>query len=317
MFEIELDTDRRTDTERVLPVVALLVLVLLAGCSGAEGGLRMSAVNDTQLAANASHSFADAQLGDSEKRLVRETLETGTASATAVDQPVFEPLQERPVRYHGRYYNLTWHPIRNQPGASVHIRVNYTDSAGVPTERRVAYEDLPAGDREALRPFLPMSGDRSLWKQGDWLERSITYTADELNRSVIVDPQQYDAVVYDDTVYPVESLTVDRRTVTTYRYRAIVVAENRSAFADRVTERYAFRLQGLNESERMVVTEAINGSYAATGENESAFRAVATRFESHRAVERDAIHGEWVVRYRDTIYWATLRFGSLPIGPSP
>lgn len=317
MFEVDLDIDRRIDTKTLLRIAALLALVLLAGCTGAEGGLRMTAVDDSQLAANASQSFADTKLGGPEKRLLRETLETGNASATAVDQPVFEPLQERPMQYHGRYYNLTWRPIQNQPGASVHIRVNYTDSADVPTERRVAYEDLPAADRDALRPFLPTSEDRSLWKQGDWLERNATYTANELNRSVLVDPQQYDAVVYDGTVYPVESLTVDRRTVTTYRYRAVVVAEDRSAFADRVTERYAFRLQGLNESERMVVTEAINGSYAATGENDSAFSAVATRFESHRAVERNAIYGEWVVRYRDTIYWATLRFGSLPIGPSP
>jgi hypothetical protein len=295
-------------------IAALLLVALLAGCTW-SGGLRMSAVNDTQLATNASHSVEDAKLQAPNTRLLRETIETGNASRVAPEQPLFEPLQERPVRYRDRYYDLTWTADGSRPGASVRVRVNYTDTASVPPDRRITYENLPGPDKDALAPFLPTAESRSeLWRSGDSLTSNTTYTAEELNQSVLVGDQQYDAVVYEGTTYPVDSLGVERTTVTTYRYRATVVAEDTEAYADRVKTRYAFTLDGLNESERTVVTTAIDDSYTAASEEDSAFESVASRFESHRAVERDAISGEWVVRYRGRLYWATLRFGSLPLG---
>ena len=103
--------------------------------------------------------------------------------------------------------------------------------------------------------------------------------------------------------------------MTTYRLRATVVAESSDVYAERVQSEYGFTLEGLNESERVVVTRAIGSTYTAS-ENDTAFESVAQRFDSHRAVERTPIGGNWVVRYRGTVYWAELRFGAFSIGRS-
>jgi hypothetical protein len=290
-----------------LALGALAFLALLAGCSAA-GSVDLRAVNDTELAADASRSpdrLADrARESDrSPAAVVRSAIENGSTTVTAVEPPVDEGL---PFAVDGAYYDLNWTVVKRQSARAVSLAIDYNGSD--PDGSVVAYGDLPAVDRELLDAVLPPR-DEPL-RPGPEVGTGAVFTDAELNRSMLVGTDTYDVVRYGGERYPVTVEDVRPVTVGTYRYEAARVAANASAYAAQLRRDYAFTLSNLSEAERSVLEEAAgSGGYYAESDDDDAFAAVLDRFRSHAAIERDRASGLWLVRYDGRLYAADLTFG--------
>lgn len=290
-----------------LALVALAALAALAGCSAA-GSLDMQAVDGPELADRASRSVdsLDHPLPESDRRpasVVRAAIDDGSATVTAPSPPVDRGL---PFERDGAYYNVTWTVTDERSATMVSLAVDYnaTDTDG----DAVAFEDLPAPDREALDSVLPPSTTRRV--PGPDVGVGATYTDAELNASVLAPSPEYDVVVYEGTRYRVTVGEPRDVTVRTYRYEATRVAPDAAAYAAHLRETYAFTMTGLDDAERDVVAEAIDGSYYAQSDDDAAFASVVDRFRERRAVTRDSGTGTYLVRYDGRLYLADVRFGT-------
>ena len=287
---------------RLLPLVGLLLLVLLAGCS-APGSLSMEPVTDAELVDRASRSLdRPGPAGDSgedeEAATIRSAIENGSATIESPSPPIREGL---PFEYGGAYHDLTWTVVDERTENSVSFLVDY--NATDPRGERVAYEDLPAADRRAVEALLPPRVDRRV--DGYELGASTRYNDSELERSVLVSGEPT-VVVFEGEAYPVKFDGTSEMTIHTYRYTATEVAEDADAYARDLKSEYLFTLSGLSESERSVVDAAVEDNYYAEDTDDEAFRSVLDRFRSHDAVVSEEAHGEWLVRYDGEVYWAGL-----------
>lgn len=290
-------------TRRALRALCALALLLpVAGCSAA-GSLDMTAVNDTELAAEASRSLpaGDDPGAVARRELVRGAVVNGSATANDTSPPV-DP-DGFPFAVDGAYYDLSAEPVGTHDEWRVSAEVDYNGSADGPA---VAYGDLPPADRALVDALLPPKYDRRT--EGYDFGSSARYTDAEAESSALLSGE-YVAVRYGGERYPV---AVDRRrvTVTTYRYTATEAAPNADAYAESLREGYLFALpaSNLSSAERGVVSEAVDGGYYAESTSDDAFRAVMERFRDHEAVRSDEYAGSWVVRYDGTTYWADLRY---------
>lgn len=288
---------------RLLPLVGLLLLVLLAGCS-APGSLTMGPVTDAELVDRASRSLersAPPSEDDPEARMLRTALENGSATIESPNPPVREGL---PFAHDGAYYDLSWAVVDERTVTSVSLLVDY--NASDPDGERIAYEDLPAADRRALDALLPPRDDRRV--EGYDLGASSRYNDSELERSVLVSERDT-VVVFQGDAYPVRFDGTSETTVETYRYTATKVADSSDEYARDLKEEHLFTLSGLSEAERSVVDEAIGeGSYYAEDEDDEAFRSVVERFRRHEPIRGGEDHGEWLVSYGGETYWANLEY---------
>lgn len=289
--------------DRPFPLGALLLLVLLAGCSAA-GSLTMDPVADAELVDRASRGFdpADRDDLDAEARMLVEAFENGSGTMEATSPPVSEGL---PFEYRGSYYDLSWTVVGEQTETSVSLAIDY--NASDPEGRQVAYEDLPAADRRLVDALLPpRPGPRD---EGYDFGAAARYNATEVERSVFAPEQRYDVVVYEDEAYPVRLDGTREVTVTTYRYSSTRIANGSDEYARDLKDERLFALSGLSDAEREVVDEAVDeGSYYAEDDDE-AFASLVERFRRHAPVERDHTYGEWLVRYGGEVYWAGLEYG--------
>lgn len=291
------------ERRRALAIGGLLVLVLLAGCEAA-GSLDMQRpADDAELAAQASRSATLTAEGPIHDRsLVQRAIENGSASAQGRSPPVEHGL---PFEHRGRYYNVSWTVVDSEPGTAVDVAIDYNGSA--PDGATVAYEELPARDREALDRLLPPRTDRLT--EGNDFGVHVTYNRTERNRSVLL-AGEYDAVDYEGETYPVDVRRTREVTVETYRYTASVVANSSEEYASQLREEYLFTLSGLSDEERAVVEEAIDdGSYYAEDTDDEAFRSVLETFRRHEAVQENEYEGTWLVRYDGEVYVAELSYG--------
>lgn len=281
----------------VLALLGLACLLLLAGCS-APGSISLEPVTDEELADEASRLLPSHGAAE-ERALVRGAVENGSATVEGRDEPV--ETAGPPFAVDGAYYDLSVDVVDRHTQVQVDLRVDYNGSVD---GRAVAYADLSAADRALVDAVLPPRDDR----RSEGSDRGVvdSYTRDEAAESVLL-AGDYAAIRYEGERYPID---VDDREheVRTYRYTAEAVAPDAATYAESLRERYAFTLPGLSEAERSVVAEATNGSYYAEDDDE-AFRSVLERFRGHEAVFEDEYHGEWVVRYRGTVYWAELKYG--------
>ncbi|WP_313691683.1 hypothetical protein [Halorarum halobium] len=286
----------------LLLLVAVALLAGLSGCSAA-GSLHMTAVNDTELAAEASRDLPDSD----ERPAVRyrEIVETAVenGSATANDTAPFVEPGGPPYAVDGAYYDISAEPVGNHTERMVDVKVDYNGSTDGPA---VAYEDLTPADRALLDTLLPPPADHSPTAGYD-LGSGQRYTRAEANESVLVSGE-YDAVHYEGERYPIAVDSTDV-TVTTYRYTATEIAPSAEAYASDLRETYRFELSGLSEAERGVVSEAIESSYYAESTDDEAFRSVMERFRAVEGVRVDEYGGSWVVEYRGAVYWAELQYG--------
>ncbi len=156
------------------------------------------------------------------------------------------------------------------------VRIDFDPADSTAEIGEIAYEDLPATDRERLAPIISDDNPPS----GDGYDVGVGYgTAEEVgDGSVFVPERQYDIIVHDGDRYRV---TVSTRTTTEteYRYEATEVASGVDSFADQIRDQYLFTLTGLSDAEREVVEEAIDGGYF---QDDEAFRSVTDAFGSTR-----------------------------------
>ncbi|MFB6137019.1 MAG: hypothetical protein ABEJ42_01585 [Halobacteriaceae archaeon] len=304
------------DRRRALGLCALVGLALLAGCSAA-GSIDLREGDDATLAAGASRSFGagDGPPTDADRApsaVVAAAVANGSTTVNGTDPPVTEGL---PIEHAGAYFDLTWTVVDRRPATMVDVGVDYNASRTTGADGTtgggdaIAYEDLPAPDREALAGLFPPPPEPPRTRGVDFGVGAV-YTDAELNRSVLAPTQTVDAVVYGGTRYPIETRGTRQVTAKTYRYTADRVAPNASAYAAHLRERYLFTLSNLTDAERSVLEEAAtSGSYYADSPDDAAFESVLERFRAHRAVVETESSGTWIVRYDGQVYLAQLDYG--------
>lgn len=285
---------------QVLAAGAALLGPPFAGCGAHPvGTLDLRAVTDAELAAAASHP-AD-RLPDELAALVRGAIGNESPTETGTHPPLEEGL---PVVRDGRYYEVTWTVVAEEVRRNYDVRIDYDPEDA--TGPAVAFEDLPAVDRETLGSLVPPSTDRRV--DGFDVGVGRIYTDAEVEASVLVPTPEYEVVVHDGNRYRVDVGDPREVTVKTYRYDAEEVAGSAEAYARLLVDRYLFVLSGLSPAEREVVEAAIEGSYHAEDTGDDAFRSVAERIRSHPPVEADGARGHWLARYESETYWVDLDF---------
>lgn len=285
-----------------LTVGALLVLMVLAGCSAA-GSLDMRRpTDDVELAQMASRPVPDHGEGASRTlQIARRAIENGSTTVRG-SGPEIEP--GRPFVYQNRYYDVSRTVIDRQQVTAVDIAVDYNGTA--PGSDTVAYKKLSPRDREMLGRVLPPQTDRR--SEGFDFGIGATYNATERNRSRLLS-EEPEAVRYDGDTYPIDVRDTRQVTLETVRYTADVVANSSTAYASHLRSEYAFELSGLSVDERKVVETAIDDTYYAESPDDEAFRSVLVTFRQHEAIHANDYLGQWLVRYKGGMYVADLSWG--------
>ena len=282
-------------------LAGIVLLFALAGCS-ASGSIQLTPVDEAGLAEQASHSLPhpDDEEALDRRRIVTEAVSNGSSTANGTRPPI-DP-GGLPFEVDGAYYDLSATPIDNHTETRVSVSIDYNGTTDGPG---VDYSALSPRDKALLSNLLPPPDDRRV--EGYDLGAGGRYTDDEVADSTLLDGE-YDAVVYDGERYPIEVRSEGTVTVSTYRYTATQVAPDAESYAGQLIETKQFTLTGLSDAERSVLEEALNDTYYAESDDDSAFESLAKRFQRHEAVERDEYGGSWVVEYRDSTYWADLDY---------
>jgi len=237
----------------------------------------------------------------SAEALVRRAVTNGSTTVTGPSSPLETGL---PVGFEGAYYNLSATVIERQSAISVGVEIDYnTTTAAEPV---IAYETLPPVDRAVLDPLFPPRGATN--EPGMDRGLGATYIDSEANASVLVPTQEYAAVVYDGEGYPITVGEPRQVTVKTYRITATRVAQNRTAFADRIRERYAFAPTDLTADQHAILDAAVDGEYRADSSDNAAFEELVAAFRRQEAMERDGSSGTWLVRHAGELWLAELRY---------
>jgi len=279
---------------------------MLGGCAHPAGSLTMQPVDDVDLAEEASRTLPEEEGGlppGFDNGVARRAIENGSATTVGARPPVEAGL---PFRHEGQFYNVSYTVTGTTPGYHTGIEIDYNASSFEGSV--VAYEDLPAVDRERVEPLVKGPTDRR--QPGYDFGATTTYTEREAESSVLVPDQEYDAVSYRGETYPIRVNGPERTELDNYRYEATVVAESAEAYGSYLREEYAFTLSGLSDAERSVLDEAANGTYYAGSSDEQGFASLVERFQSQRAVAGDEYGGSWVVRYEGQLYWTSMDYGA-------
>jgi hypothetical protein len=178
-----------------------------------------------------------------------------------------------------------------------------------------SYEDLPAVDRRRLAPLMDTT--REGRDPGYDIGVGVTYSETEVDSSVLVPDQRYDAVRYQGETFPIDVEGPERVELKRYRYDATPVADSPEAYGSSLREEYAVPLSGLSEAERGVVEESINSTYYADSTDDEGFGSLVERFQSRRAVRSDEFGGSWVVRYDGRVYWVEMDYGAFVTDDDP
>ena len=267
-----------------------LLSVAIAGCAHSDVELNLEAASDEDIADEASTT---ADPGSEEYRVLALARDDGSATRSGREE-LFDRTDT--VRVDGAFYEVSETRLESSEATvySVDVAFNPDDTKAAVGE--VAYEDLPAFDREQLS-FI-VNGQEPADEEG--YNVNVDYgTAEAVgDRSALVPEQEYDIVTHEGDRYRVE---VESQTVpeNEYRYEVTEVASDVEAFADQVREQYLFALTGLSEAEREVVEEAIDSAYY---EDDDAFRSVVDRIRDHERLNVNDSYGTWLLGYEGTEY---------------
>lgn len=285
----------------VLRIGVVLLLVLLAGCSAA-GSLDMQHMaDDAELAEQLSRSTTIVEAESVRHRQVaRQAIRNGSTTVESPN-PVVEP--GLPFAYEQQYYNVSGTVIDQQPGTAVTLEIDYNGTA--PSNATVPYSEISVRDRALLDGVLPPRTDRRT--DGYDFGTSATYNETEGNRSVLL-TEEYDAIRYEGSTYPVTIRDTRSVTIDIYRYTASVVAPSNTEYANQLREAYLFTLSGLSDTERSVVEQATNDTYYADSDNDENFRSVLETFQQQKAIQENEYRGTWLVRYDGEVYVADLSY---------
>jgi len=286
----------------VLGFVLVAFLGVTAGCSAA-GSLSMEPVDDAGLAAKASESLASEP--ETDRVVVREAIENGSATTVAERPPVDEAL---PFRHEGGFYDISYTETGTEPGYRADIRIDYNASS---VEGNVVdYEELPAVDRAVVSELVERADmPEERLQPGYDFGAGQVYNETEADSSVLVTTQAYDAVRYGGEVYPID-VDSETETLTVYRYESTLVADSAAEYATALRDEYEFELSGLSDAEREVVEGALNDTNYIEDDDNEGFASLVDRFRDHDPVAEDDYHGYYVVMYEGQLYWAEMDYGS-------
>lgn len=233
--------------------------------------------------------------GSEEYRIVTSARENGsTTRRSQYDR--FDRTDT--VRLDGAFYEVSETRLGSSEVTVYDVRLDLNPDDATPTLGEIAYEDLPATDRQRLDRIVREESPPTQ----DGVDVGVGYgTAEEVgDDSVFVPDQQYDVLVHGQERYrvAVESRTAEQAE---YRYEVTEVAPDVQTFADRVRARYRFELAGLSDAERAVVEEAIDGAYF---EESDAFRSVVERLRDHEGIRVADFYGTWLLEYEGVEYLA-------------
>jgi hypothetical protein len=266
-----------------------LLASVLAGCGHPPAVLDMDTATDEAIADEGSTL---AQPDSEEYSVIASARENGTATRRGLTD-LFGHVDV--VRVNDSFYDVSETRLEQSEVTVYDVLVDVDPENTTADVGEIAYDDLPAVDRERLGPVIteltPDGGDR--------YDVGVSYgTAAESNGSVFVPERQYDVVVHEGRRY---RIAVDSRTASeaTYRYAVTEVAPDVETFADQLRERYRFALTGLSAAEREVVETAIEGTYF---EDDEAFRSVVERLREHEGFEVTGGYGTWLVEYEGEEY---------------
>jgi hypothetical protein len=292
------------DRRALLALVGVLSLGLLAGCSAA-GSLEMTPVDDASLADHASYDTDDDEFSPGAIRRHRAgaIIENGSGTILDADPPLETDL---PYEHDGQYHTLTSDIVGNVSGAVALVSVDH--NATNPNGTRVAFGDLSVADRRQLEPLL--SGTPPRLRDGPEIDDRLVYTDAERSGSVVAaNADGYLTVAYRGDAYEIEVRPLRDETLGRYRYEASRVAASSREYARQLTDRYAFTLSNLNDSQRSVLRKATSDTYYADSTDDAAFASLVERFRRHPPVTGDEYGGSYLVRYDGQRYWAEIDYG--------
>lgn len=279
---------------RFLLVGSALFAGTVAGCVHPENVLTMDAVSDSELADRTAQRVPN---DDEQRAAIHEAATNGSAtfwsSAPRLDE-------ETPVAVDGTYYRVSHTEVESRERTAYDVKLQYDPVDWTPERGAIAYEDLPAIDREAFGDLVRSADEYDGDTDGFDVGVGDAYADLNVSDSVFVPEQQYDAVTYEGATVRV-AVESSVRSVERWRLELSPVADSAAAYAQQVRDEYLFELTGLSAAERDIVEQAIDEGYYES--RTDAFESVVDRLESHRAFTADDFWGEWVVRYDGTVYW--------------
>lgn len=284
---------------QVLATGAVGLGALLAGCVEPAGVLTMATATTDEIVSNATLRVDGTDAED--RSLLEDLLENGSATAEGRRPPLGV---ERPIAYEGDVYALSVAEVGERTRIDFVLEVDFDPEE--PTETAVAFEDLPAVDRERLAPLL----EREPPTDNDGIDvgARVVYADEEREASVLVPDQEVTHVAVDGEVVRVRTEPTET-TLTTFEYAITDRLGSEAAYAEDLLAEYRFALTGLSADERAVVEEAIDeGRYYASSSSDEAFEGVARAFLEHEPVTNDEFEGSWLASYDGTTYWADLDF---------
>jgi hypothetical protein len=289
-------------------------MAALAGCADPAGSLRMDPVNDTELADRASHPTdvsdlpADLAREMSDREVARDVIENGSLTVTGQRPPIEAEL---PYRHRGEYYDLSYRRVGERAGVETDVEIDY--NATDPGGPVVAFADLPATDRERLKPAF--ASDPRIHRPGPEVGTHVTYTDDAAaNSTVLSHAGGSVVVVYEGEEYALTVGETSEATINVYRYEATLRAESTEIYAEELKTEYAFTPSGLSEAEESVVTAALDGSYYAESTDDEGFAALVERFRDREGIRKDEYSGEFLVWYESRLYWVDMDYGTFVDG---
>ena len=267
-----------------------LLSVAIAGCGHPDVVLDMDEATADDIADERSTRV---ESGSEEYRILTSARDDGAATRTG-RRELFD--RTNAVRVDGAFYEVSETRTESSEATVYDVDVAFDPDDTNAEVGEVAYEDLPAFDREQLS--FVVNGQKPADEEG--YIASVDYgTAEEVgDRSALVPEQEYDIVTHEGDRYRVE---VESRTVSEgeYRYEVTEIAPDVETFADQVREEYLFALTGLSDAEREVVEEAIDGAYY---EDDDAFRSVVEKIRDHDGLYVESHDGTWLLNYEDIEY---------------
>lgn len=266
-----------------------LLAAAVAGCAHPPGVLTMDAAGDEDIADEASLL---ARPDSEEYGIVVRGRENGTATRRGR----YELFDETDVvRVNDTFYEVSESRLQSSEVTVYEVYVDLDPENTTADVGEVAFEDLPAVDRERLGPVLTERTENDDVRY----DAAVDYgPAEEANGSVFVPERQYDIVVYEGRRY---RIAADSRAASeaTYRYEVTEAAPDVETYAAQVRERYLFALTDLSEAEREVVETAIEGGYY---DDDDPFQSVVDRLRDHEGFEVYDRYGTWLVEYEGAEY---------------
>lgn len=289
---------------------ATLTIAASGGCTGCvpapKANLYMTETDDVGIAREVTYPLEE---DGPRSNFVPNVVENGTM---VVNDTEARFPANRSFVYGDAIYELTYDITDSRPARVFPFTLNRAEGE-VNELEVIRFDELPEVDREkfasrglAEDPFLGIGS-------------SLLYYEPEVPESALVPEPEYSVIEWDAGTRG--RFTVDgsyETAVNTYQYSAEQVHPSAERFGRSIRERYEFRLFGLSEGERAIVTEAIENERGwVLMPDESppdALYKLIERFSRRDEVLRewededdrsDGPSGNYIARYDGLVYWTS------------